>query len=168
MDAATFEYFTQALSRTGISADELNAWLAANGTTTLVFAHAQTIEEVAAIVGIHADGLKETVERYNGFVDAGEDADFGRPAAYLTTKIGEGPYYIVEQKPRFATTMGGVVLNDNLQVINEAGEVIPGLYAAGEIANLVHGTDSPGGANVGWALTSGYLAGNAISAALAK
>lgn len=168
MDAATFEYFTQALSRTGISTDELNAWLAANGTSTPVFAHADTVEEVAAIVGIDAAGLKETVERYNGFVEAGADADFGRPAAYLTTKIGEGPYYIVEQKPRFATTMGGVVLNENLQVMSEAGEVIPGLYAAGEVANLVQGTDSPGGANVGWALTSGYLAGNAISAALGK
>lgn len=142
--------------------------MAANGATTPIFAHGDTIEDVASIVGINANGLKETIERYNSFVDAGEDADFGRPVTYLTTKIGEGPYYIVEQKPRFATTMGGVVFNDNLQVINEAGEVIPGLYAAGEIANLVHGTDSPGGANVGWALTSGYLAGNAISAALDK
>jgi len=168
MDAATFEYFSQALSRTGISEDELNTWLEANGTTTPIFAHADTVEEVAAIVGIDAAGLKETIERYNGFVDAGVDEDFGRPAAYLTTKIGEGPYYIVEQKPRFATTMGGVVLNDKLQIINEAGEIIPGLYGAGEIANLVHGTDSPGGANVGWALTSGYLAGNSISAELGK
>lgn len=168
MDAETFASFTEALARTGISGDELNTWLAANGATTPVFAHADTVEEVAAIVGIDAAGLKETIERYNGFVEAGVDADFGRPADFLTAKIGEGPYYIVEQKPRFATTMGGVVLNDNLQIINNAGEVIEGLYGAGEIANLVHGTDSPGGANVGWALTSGYLAGNAISAALGK
>ena len=86
----------------------------------------------------------------------------------MTAKIGDGPYYIVEQKPRFATTMGGVVLTDNMEVTSTKGEVIPGLYACGEMANLVHGSNSPVGANVSWALTSGHLAGAAIAESLAK
>ena len=86
----------------------------------------------------------------------------------MNAAIGEGPYYIVEQKPRFATTMGGVVLTGDMEVIDTQGQVIEGLYACGEMANLVHGSNSPVGANVSWALTSGHLAGGAIARALDK
>ena len=84
----------------------------------------------------------------------------------MTMKIGEGPYYIVEQKPRFATTMGGLVINERLEVINTDGAVIPGLFAAGEVVGGVMGDDSPSGANNGWAVTSGKLAAESIAAAL--
>ena len=96
----------------------------------------------------------------------GSDDDFGRAATYLTKTVGEGPYYIVEQKPRFATTMGGLVINTSMQVLNEAGEPISGLYAAGENCGQVMGDDSPSGANNAWALTSGKLAAEAIAEAL--
>ena len=49
----------------------------------------------------------------------------------------EGPYYIVEQQPRFATTMGSVKVNEALEVLGKDGKPVPGLYAAGEIANAV-------------------------------
>ena len=81
----------------------------------------------------------------------------------MTMAIGDGPYYLVEQKPRFATTMGGLVVNTSLQVENTDGDVIPGLYAAGEVVGGVMGDDSPSGANNGWALTAGKLAGEAIA-----
>ena len=97
--------------------------------------------------------------------DAGVDEAFGRPADYLKMKIGSGPYYLVEQKPRFATTMGGLVVNTSLQVLNENDTAISGLYAAGEVVGGVMGDDSPSGANNGWALTSGKLAAEAIAAA---
>lgn len=80
----------------------------------------------------------------------------------------EGPYYIVEQRPRFATTMGGLCTNDKLNVITKDGKLIPGLYAAGELVGGVMGDDSPAGANVGWALTSGRVAADAIKEAVAK
>ncbi len=54
--------------------------------------------------------------------------------------------------------MGGLVVNTNLEVLNKEGQIIEGLYAAGEVVGGVMGTDSPSGANNAWALTSGKLA----------
>lgn len=164
LDAETFEAWKAKLAPAGISDADIEKYLEANGTTTPVFAHGETLEEAAAAAGINADNLKTTVEKYNGFVAKGSDDDFGRAATYLTKAIGEGPYYIVEQKPRFATTMGGLVINTSMQVLNEAGEPISGLYAAGENCGQVMGDDSPSGANNAWALTSGKLAADAIAA----
>ncbi len=164
LDAETFEAWKAKLAPAGISDADIEKYLEANGTTTPVFAHGETLEEAAAAAGINADNLKATVEKYNGFVAKGSDDDFGRAATYLTKTIGEGPYYIVEQKPRFATTMGGLVINTSMQVLNEAGESISGLYAAGENCGQVMGDDSPSGANNAWALTSGKLAADAIAA----
>lgn len=164
LDAETFEAWKTKLAPAGISDADIEKYLEANGTTTPVFAHGETLEEAAAAAGINADNLKATVEKYNGFVAKGSDDDFGRAATYLTKTIGEGPYYIVEQKPRFATTMGGLVINTSMQVLNEAGEPISGLYAAGENCGQVMGDDSPSGANNAWALTSGELAADAIAA----
>lgn len=164
LDAETFEAWKAKLAPAGISDADIEKYLEANGTTTPVFAHRETLEEAAAAAGINADNLKATVEKYNGFVAKGSDDDFGRAATYLTKTIGEGPYYIVEQKPRFATTMGGLVINTSMQVLNEAGEPISGLYAAGENCGQVMGDDSPSGANNAWALTSGKLAADAIAA----
>ena len=164
LDAETFEAWKAKLAPAGISDADIEKYLEANGTATPVFAHGETLEEAAAAAGINADNLKATVEKYNGFVAKGSDDDFGRAATYLTKTIGEGPYYIVEQKPRFATTMGGLVINTSMQVLNEAGEPISGLYAAGENCGQVMGDDSPSGANNAWALTSGKLAADAIAA----
>ena len=164
LDAETFEAWKAKLAPAGISDADIEKYLEANGTTTPVFAHGETLEEAAAAAGINADNLKATVEKYNGFVAKGSDDDFGRAASYLTKTIGEGPYYIVEQKPRFATTMGGLVINTSMQVLNEAGEPISDLYAAGENCGQVMGDDSPSGANNAWALTSGKLAADAIAA----
>ena len=164
LDAETFEAWKAKLAPAGISDADIEKYLEANGTAMPVFAHGETLEEAAAAAGINADNLKATVEKYNGFVAKGSDDDFGRAATYLTKTIGEGPYYIVEQKPRFATTMGGLVINTSMQVLNEAGEPISGLYAAGENCGQVMGDDSPSGANNAWALTSGKLAADAIAA----
>ena len=164
LDSETFEVWKSKLSEAGISESDIEKYLEANGTTTPVFAHGETLEEAAAAAGIDADALKATVERYNGFVAAGADEDFGRAEAYLTMPIGDGPYYIIEQKPRFATTMGGLVVNTSMQVLSTSGSPIAGLYAAGENCGQVMGDDSPSGANNAWAITSGKLAADAIAA----
>ena len=123
-------------------------------------------ERYVFTLGENGETIVTTVEEYNGYVEAGEDAAFGRSADYMTQPIGDGPYYIVEQKPRFATTMGGLVIDTDLHVINKSGEVINGLYAAGEVVGGVMGDDSPSGANNGWAVTSGKLAAQSIAADL--
>ena len=164
LDSETFEVWKTKLAPAGISEGDIEKYLAANGTTTPVFAHGETLEKAAAAAGVNAENLAATVEKYNSFVEKGEDADFGRNASYLTMKIGAGPYYLIEQKPRFATTMGGLVVNTNMQVLNQAGNAISGLYAAGETCGQVMGDDSPSGANNAWAITSGKLAADAIAA----
>lgn len=167
MDQKSWEGFYKRLPETGVSHEDADKFLAANGTMKPLFAKADTIEGVAKIAGINADNLKATVKRYNEFVTAKKDADFARPVQYMKATIAaEGPYYIVEQKPRFATTMGGLCTNDNLNVVKNDGTVIPGLYAAGELVGGVMGDDSPAGANVGWALTSGRVAADAITKAI--
>ena len=160
MDQATFDVWKDAVGY------DVQEYLDANGTTTPVFGHGDTIEEAAAAAGVDGEALAATVEEYNGYVEAGEDAAFGRSADYMTQPIGDGPYYIVEQKPRFATTMGGLVIDTDLHVINKSGEVINGLYAAGEVVGGVMGDDSPSGANNGWEVTSGKLAAQSIAADL--
>ena len=161
MDQETFDTWKDALGY------DVDTYLELNGTATPVFGHGDTLAAAAEAAGIDAEALAATVEAYNGYVEAGEDAEFGRSADYMTMKIGDGPYYIVEQKPRFATTMGGLVIDEALEVINTDGAAIPGLFAAGEVVGGVMGDDSPSGANNGWAVTSGKLAAESIAAALA-
>jgi fumarate reductase flavoprotein subunit len=168
MDAASFDAFRNNLSANSITQDNINGWLANNGKVLPLFAHGTTVDEAASVAGINAANLKAAISRYNSFVRQGRDDDFGRQSEFLKVEIGAGPYYIVEQKPRFATTMGGVVVNTSMQITREDGSVIPNLYAAGELAGGVMGDDSPSGANVGWALTSGRLAADAIISVLKK
>ena len=165
LDQQTFDVWKTKLVEAGITEDAIDGYLANNGSGTPVFAHGDTLAAVAETVGMDAKTLQGTVDTYNGAVDAGVDKAFGRAADYLTMKIGSGPYYLVEQKPRFATTMGGLVVDTSLQVMNQSGSPISGLYAAGEVVGGVMGDDSPSGANNGWALTSGKLAAEAVAAA---
>ncbi|MEG0374622.1 MAG: FAD-dependent oxidoreductase [Raoultibacter sp.] len=164
MDQENFDVWRTKLKDTGFNEQAVEGWLANNGSSSPIFAHGDSLEELASTVGMDPATLKATVEKYNGFVQAGEDTEFGRTGDYLKMEIGSGPYYLVEQKPRYATTMGGLVVNNSLQVVNTSGSVIPGLYASGEVVGGVMGTNSPSGANNGWALTSGKLAAEAIAA----
>lgn len=106
--------------------------------------------------------LIETVDNFNYWVAQGSDEEFHRDPEYLQEPIGAGPYYLIEQKPRFATTLGGLAVNRSLQVLNQQNQPIKGLYAAGEVVGGVMGSDSPSGANNAWALTSGKLAAEAV------
>ncbi len=163
LDQRHFDIFRKEIAEGGISEAEVTSWLDANGQKTPYLFHADTLEELAERAGMDKEALAETVERYNSFVETGTDSDFNRENRFLQEKVGAGPYYMIEQRPRFATTMGGLVVNKNLAVENTKGETIKGLYAAGEVVGGVMGTDSPSGANNAWALTSGKLAAESFS-----
>lgn len=163
MDQATFDVFKPSVGEAGISEGDIEGWLKNNGSTTPYFFHADTVEELATVAGIVPATLQETIKRYNGFVQAGKDSDFGRSEDYMKVEIGAGPYYLVEQKPRFATTMGGLVVNTSFEVVNSSDKAISGLYAAGEVVGGVMGDDSPSGANNAWALTAGKLSAEAVA-----
>lgn len=163
MDQATFDDFKPSVAEAGISESDIEGWLKNNGSTTPYFFQADTIEELATAAGIDPATLQATINRYNGFVETGKDTDFDRSVDYMKEKIGAGPYYLVEQKPRFATTMGRLVVNTGFEVMNTSDKVISGLYAAGEVVGGVMGDDSPSGANNAWALTSGKLSADAVA-----
>lgn len=169
MDEDSWKGFYKRLPETGVSHEDADKYLANDGKLPPLFVKGNTIEEVAKKAGINAENLTKTVARYNTFVTAGKDSDFGRPVQYMKSSISShGPYYLVEQKPRFATTMGGLVTNEKLNVIRKDGSAIGNLYAAGELVGGTMGDDSPAGANVGWALTSGKFAADQIADKLQK
>lgn len=169
MDEPSFKAFRSNLENNMISQNEIDTWLKADGKTKPVLVSGSTLEEAAAKAGINGAALKETAARYNSFVKSGDDKDFHRPAAYMKHEVAaSGPYYIIEQQPRFATTLGGICATDELEVIGTDGQVIRNLFVAGEAINTVHGDDSPIGANAGWAMTSGKLAAEAAAKRVEK
>lgn len=163
MDEATFNEWKTKLAAAGLSEDMIDAYVANNGKSEPVFTMGSTIKEAAEAAGIDGDALTKTIEKFNTYVEDGEDKAFHRAKEYLTSTFAEGNIYIVEQKARYATTMGGLDVDGNLQVVDTNGKAIDGLYAAGEIIGGVMGDDSPSGANNGWALTSGKYVADYLS-----
>ena len=128
---------------------------------------ADTIEELAETIGVDPANLTATVEAYNGFCDAGEDTEFGKPAELLD-KIGEGPYYAIRMASYSYNTVAGLDINEQFQVLNGEGTPIDGLFAFGsDSAGVLFTEKKPyvtfGGANNGWALTSGYVGGEIVA-----
>jgi succinate dehydrogenase/fumarate reductase flavoprotein subunit len=123
---------------------------------------ADTIEELADRMHVPRQELKETVERYNGFVAAGNDPEFGR--SHLSANIGvpvkieTPPFYAYEAKSHFLATYAGLAVDDRMRVLTPDGH-IPGLFAAGEAIGGFHGASYHSGAAVGQALIFGRLAG---------
>jgi fumarate reductase flavoprotein subunit len=111
----------------GWTADELDAAAGVRRGVT----RADTLQELAVAAGVSVDGLLETVERYNGFVADGVDADFGR--THLPAPIVEGPFYALENHPVTLITFAGLDVDDDLRVRREDGTPIPGLRAVGEV-----------------------------------
>lgn len=103
----------------------------------------QTLEELAGKLGMNAENLAETINNYNGYVVSKNDAEFGRED--MPRKLDKAPYYAIEVVPAVHHTMGGLKINENAQVINTEGNVIKGLYAAGEVTGGVHGGNRLGG-----------------------
>lgn len=163
MDEATFNEWKTKLAAAGLSEDMIDAYVANNGKSEPVCTMGATIKEAAEAAGIDGNVLTKTIEKFNTYVEDGEDKAFHRAKEYLTSTFAEGNIYIVEQKARYATTMGGLDVDGNLQVVDTNGKVIDGLYAAGEIIGGVMGDDSPSGANNGWALTSGKYVADYLS-----
>lgn len=125
---------------------------------------ADTLEEVANEAGVNAENLLATIEKFNSYVDNQEDPEFGRYS--FLGKIGEGPYILVPMAPALHHTMGGVEINIETQVIDTNGNVIPGLYAAGEVTGGIHAGNRLGGNAIADIIIYGRIAG--ANAAIAK
>lgn len=125
---------------------------------------AANIDELAAITGAPVETLQATIDAYNAA--AGTDNDvFGKPAAY--NKGIHAPYTIVFTQPMRTTTIGGLSITTDAQVIGEDGNVVEGLYAAGELANSnFYGTIYTCGTAFGHAVVYGRVAGASAAANL--
>lgn len=126
-----------------------------------ILCKADTLEEAAEFFDIPADQLKKTVERWNGFVAKGKDEDFNYRGKL--TALDEGPFYIQKAVPSVHHTMGGLVIDKDAHVVDKDGKKISGLYAAGEVTGVIHGSNRLGGNAIADIITFGRIAGkNAV------
>jgi 3-oxosteroid 1-dehydrogenase len=134
---------------------------------------ADALALLADQIGISADGLAKTVQKFNDFAKAGKDADFGRgDSAYdhyygdpnckpnpNLAPLASPPYYAIKIVPGDLGTKGGLRTDEHGRVLRPDDSIIDGLYAAGNTSAMVMGHSYAGpGATIGPAMTFGYLA----------
>ena len=168
MDQENYDAFNEGMSSRGIFNPEDPAkWTSDDYTGQPFYKAADTLEELAEKIDVPADALKATVEKFNETVNSGAETDeYGRPLH--TTISEEGPYYALEMSIRYSTSLGGICINDNMQVVNTSNEAVPGLYAAGEVIGGVQGDLYLPSSTFTWAMTSGVQTGKVVSELLAE
>ncbi|WP_417670416.1 FAD-dependent oxidoreductase [Roseibium sp.] len=137
-----------------------------------------TLEELAGKIGLPADALPQTVDRYNGFAETGVDEDFGKGETIYDRSNGDAsvgpnpcigpittaPFYALRVWPTPLGTSLGLVANTKTQVVDRDGIAIPGLYVCGNDMHSAFGGEYPGaGAQLGQAMTFGWIAGKHLA-----
>ncbi len=125
----------------------------------------ETLEELAKSAGMDAKELEASVTRYNQMVEAKSDTDYAKSADSLKYTVKDGPFYAFDTRAVYLGTIGGVRVNEHLQVLNQEGKVIPGLYTGGTNAGgYYEGAGYPPyeGLASGFTWTSGRIAGESI------
>ena len=117
---------------------------------------ADTLSELAGKVGMDPATLEDTINKYNSYVDAGHDPEFGKSAFHLKCEVA--PFYATPRKPAIHHTMGGLAIDEYGHVLDKAGQVIAGLYSAGENAGGLHAGNRLGGNSLADIFTFGRLA----------
>ncbi len=116
-----------------------------------------TYEALANELGIPADAFAATMEKWNGYVADKNDPDFGRTS--FAQPLDTAPYYAVKVTAGIHHTMGGLKIDSQTHVLNKEGQIIPGLFAAGEVTGGVHGGNRLGGNAVADFVVFGRIAG---------
>lgn len=144
---------------------------------TLYF-KAETLAELAQLIGVDGDGLENTVAKVNDYARDGIDPDFGRGGNVFDRYYGDstvkpnpclaplrkGPFYAMRMDAGDIGTKGGLLTNADAQVVREDGQPIEGLYAIGNCSASVMGTSYPGaGGTLGPALTFAFVAANHLA-----
>ena len=165
---STYAIFTEPVVAGYVRPEEIEAGIADGRILK-----ADTLDELAEKINgfevkgmfptVTGDNLKATIEKHNGYIDNGEDLDFHKVMASTMVKMEEGPYYAIPQYPSVHHTMGGLVIDGNTSVKDIYGQVIPGLFAAGEVTGGVHGTNRLGSNADADACAFGYISGYFVS-----
>ena len=120
-----------------------------------------TYEELAKAMGVDEATFVSTMNTWNQAVEAKSDAEFNRTS--FANPLTAAPYYAIKITPAVHHTMGGIVINPKAEVLNEKGEAISGLYAAGEVTGGVHGANRLGGNAVADFTVFGRIAGQSAA-----
>ena len=99
---------------------------------------ADTLEELAVLMGADPAAFLDEIKKYNGFCEKGVDEDFGKdPRFLIPIPLDKGPYYAVYGQRFSEAAMGGVTVNPKCQVLRNDGSIIPGLYAGGDCTSAM-------------------------------
>ena len=127
-------------------------------------------DEIARWIGANPGTLKTTIDEYNSFCDRGHDEVFVKDRRYLLP-LRRAPYYAVKCCTGFHDTLGGIKVNENMEVKDTEDNIIPGLYAAGVLTDgFVSDTycNALAGSAVGFAVNSGRIAGENAAAYVSR
>ena len=157
MDQRTWDRFYELMLKYGFTKEEVQSFfdLAGEKSPVLVKGDLKTVAEKA---GIDYQTLKETVDNYTEDVKADYDPEFGRDKKFMHEFEGD-TYYIIEQKLRFCTTLGGYETTDQMQLLDNDMNPVSNFYAAGEIVGGANGHDSMPSMMNSWSYASGFVAG---------
>lgn len=120
-----------------------------------------TYEELAKAMGVDEATFVSTMNTWNQAVEAKSDAEFNRTS--FANPLTTAPYYAIKITPAVHHTMGGIAINPKAEVLNEKGEVISGLFAAGEVTGGVHGANRLGGNAVADFVVFGRISGQSAA-----
>ena len=126
----------------------------------------ETYAELAEAIGLDAATFEQTMNDWNAAVEAQNDPAFGRLS--FAKPLDTAPYYAIKVAPGIHHTMGGLVIDTSAEVLTEAGEAIPGLFAAGEVTGGVHGANRLGGNAVADIVVFGRIAAQSAAAYIAE
>jgi fumarate reductase flavoprotein subunit len=120
---------------------------------------ADTLADLARQIKVDPAVLEETIKKYNSYAEAGHDPEFGKEVFDL--KVEQAPFYATPRKPAMHHTMGGLKIDTQTHVLDQKGQVIANLYAAGEVAGGIHAGNRLGGNSLADIFTFGRIAGKA-------
>ena len=118
---------------------------------------------IADFTKIPFDQLRKTVKRVSDMAGKGNDKDFNHRSGLVDMQ--QGKYYVIKAVPSTHHTMGGVRINEKAEALTAEGKVIPGLWAAGEVTGVTHGTNRLGGNAYTDIIVFGRIAGEAAAKA---
>ena len=157
MDQRIWDRFYESMLKYGFTKDEVQGFFDLDGKKSPILVKGD-LRTVAEKAGIDEAELAKTLANYDEAVKAGKDEEFGRDPKFMHAYEGD-TYYVIEQKLRFCTTLGGYEVREGMQLVDADFELVPNFYAAGEIIGGANGHDSMPSMMNSWSYASGFVAG---------
>ncbi|MDN2454028.1 FAD-dependent oxidoreductase [Lactobacillus sp. UCMA15818] len=159
MDERTWKEFYKLLLLHDFSENEIKEYLKNDGSKNPIFVKG-SLEEIATKAKIDGNELITTLKKYREYVVNGEDLEFGRTNDCMHLFEGN-TFYAIEQRDRFATTLGGYMVDDKMNLLNSMNRPVKNLFGTGEIIGGANGRDSMPSMMNSWSFSSGFAAGKA-------